>query len=36
MTHIMESNPSDARPFEKRSLNKDARKRELLKITMEN
>ena len=32
----MESNPRDGRPFEKRSLNKDARKRELLKITMEN
>lgn len=36
MTNIMETNASTALPFEKRSLNKEARKRELWKITNEN
>jgi len=36
MTNIMETNPNGNTPFEKKSLNKEARKRELLKITMEN
>ena len=36
MTNIMQSGKNDEKPFEKRSLNRDYRKRELLKITMEN
>jgi len=36
MTEIMENGGSNYAPFEKKSLNKDSRKRDLLKITMEN
>ena len=36
MTTIMENNPNSHLPFAKRSLNKEARKRELWKITTEN
>ena len=37
MTRIMEGNAFlEGSPFEKGSLNKEARKKELLKITMEN
>jgi len=36
MTSIMGTNVGSNTPFEKKSLNKEARKRELLKITMEN
>jgi hypothetical protein len=36
MTDIMEHGKRGLAPFEKRSLNKDRRKRDLLKIMMEN